>query len=296
MNFHQVLIVGAGPSGMATALQLKRYGVDYILFEKHKAGGLLHNANLVENYPGFPGGIPGPQLVRLFEDQLDSTGVTVTSEEVKSLDYLGGKFHFITSQNEYESAIAVVASGTQPRPFTRLEIPEALQSQVSYEVASLLHLRDKRIAIVGAGDAAFDYALNLGKTNQIIILNRNQNVKCLPLLWERVQSSQTIRYLAEVEILSVEVGRQGEMNIIHTSKSGPTLLQIDYLIGALGREVCHGYLTPGLEKQASDLEKQGMLYFIGDVKNKHYRQTAIAVGDGILAAMRIYEVLRAGWV
>ncbi|MGE5123202.1 MAG: FAD-dependent monooxygenase, partial [Acidobacteriaceae bacterium] len=62
----QVIIIGAGPAGLAAAIQLKRYGVQTRLFERKKAGGLLHNANLVENYPGFPQGIAGPALVDLF--------------------------------------------------------------------------------------------------------------------------------------------------------------------------------------------------------------------------------------
>ena len=61
MNKEEVIIVGAGPAGLATALQLERYGIKPLVVEKEHLGGLLHNANLVENYPGFPGGIPGPQ-------------------------------------------------------------------------------------------------------------------------------------------------------------------------------------------------------------------------------------------
>jgi len=292
MDHKNVLIVGAGPAGMTAALQLKRYGVACTLFEKARPGGLLHNANLVENYPGFPDGIPGPQLVALFVEQLRVRGVQAIQAQALLLDYDGGKFHLATTAGSYEGSIAVLASGTQPRQFTRLDIPQAVRSRVLYEVYPLLHIEGKRIAIVGAGDAAFDYALNLGKKNEITILNRNQTVKCLPLLWDRLQAMSSIQYLDNTAILAVSEHPQSGLLLAHTSAHGDALLQVDYLIGALGREPCLDYLSPELSRQSEALQKQGVLYFTGDVKNERYRQTAIAAGDGLLAAMKIYETLR----
>jgi thioredoxin reductase len=108
-----------------------------------------------------------------------------------------------------------------------------------------------------------------------------------------VQSAQTIHYRAGAALLSVAEGLHGGLSITHTSEDETSQLQADYLIGALGREPCLDFLTSELEKQADELQKQGVLYFVGDVKNQHYRQTAIAVGDGIMAAMKIYEAVRA---
>jgi thioredoxin reductase (NADPH) len=208
------------------------------------------------------------------------------------LNYGEGKFRLTTEQGEYEAAIAVVASGTRPRCFNHLVLSETVQAYVHYEVAPLLHLQGNQIVIVGGGDAAFDYALNLGKKNQITILNRSESIKCLTLLWERVQAVKGICYCANTEVVSVSEGELGGIVIEHSSPDGLKLLQADYLIGALGREACRDFITPTLAEQAEDLQKQGMLYFIGDVKNERYRQTAIATGDGILAAMKIYEAVR----
>ena len=82
MKIESVAIIGAGPAGLSTALQLKRQGIKAVLFERDKVGGLLRNANLVENYPGFPGGLSGPKLVSLFEQQAWEAGVSITSAEV----------------------------------------------------------------------------------------------------------------------------------------------------------------------------------------------------------------------
>ncbi len=100
MKVEQVIIIGAGPAGLATAIQLKRYGVHLLLFERAQAGGLLHNANLVENYPGFPLGISGVDLVNLFMLQAQNLGIDVTYEEVIELSYDRGLFRVKTGRAE----------------------------------------------------------------------------------------------------------------------------------------------------------------------------------------------------
>ena len=99
MTVIDTAIIGAGPSGLMTALQLKRYGVSTLLFEGNKVGGLLNNANLVENYPGFPGGISGVDLIRRFTEQIMRVGVQVTLGEVARLDHDGQLFNLQTQLN-----------------------------------------------------------------------------------------------------------------------------------------------------------------------------------------------------
>ena len=82
MQTENIVIIGAGPAGLAAGLQLKRYGEEFILIERDNIGGLLRNANLVENYPGFPGGISGRELVRRFKKQVSEISVKVTFTEV----------------------------------------------------------------------------------------------------------------------------------------------------------------------------------------------------------------------
>jgi thioredoxin reductase (NADPH) len=292
MEVKPVMIIGAGPAGLATTIQLKRYGVEPLIFERQAIGGLLRNANLVENYPGFPEGISGVELAHLFEQQAARIGVRVIYEEVLQLDFNDGTFVAQTSKGRYTSRVAVIASGTKPRRFTDFDIPAAVSERIYYEVYPLLQETGKTIAIVGAGDAAFDYALNLARANRVLLLNRGADRRCLGLLWERASRSPAIQYLENITISAVEAGPYQMLHLECCASGQGMTLEVDYLIGALGREAQADYLTQGVREQAQALEERGVFYLVGDVRRGIYRQTSIAVGDGVLAAMKIFRTIQ----
>ena len=255
-------------------------------------GGLLVNANLVENYPGFPTGIPGPELVNLFIRQAHNLNVMVTNEEIVSLAYDKGLFQASTRHRGYTSQVVVIATGTKPLLIEGFHIPDNLSSRVYYEVYPLTKVEGKCVVIVGGGDAAFDYGLNLSKKNQVVILNRADTTKCLPLLWERAQKVKAITYHAMTSISHIE-DIPGEGILLNCrGPSGNLQLNADYLLVAIGREPQMDCLSEGLRQKAQELEKQEALFMIGDVKNGIFRQTSIAVGDGVLAAMKICRRLK----
>jgi thioredoxin reductase len=292
MEVKKVAIIGAGPAGIATAIQLRRYGIDPLLFEKSKVGGLLMNANRVENYPGFPGGITGPQLVKRISRQLSEAAVDVIPEAVIHMDIEDETFLFETPNQRFHSFIAVVASGTKPRKPASPEIPADVRRHVFYEVSPLSQEKGKKIVIVGAGDAAFDYAINLSRANEVVILNRGTAVKCTPLLWKRALAIPTISYHSGVVITRIfeAGGEEPEYQVCVCSESGMKFWA-DYVIFALGRDPQLDFLSENARLCQEELIADGKLYLIGDVKNKIYRQTAIAVGDGVLAAMIIYRTM-----
>lgn len=292
MNLKDVIIIGAGPGGLATALQLQRYGITAQIFEADKIGGLLRNANLVENYLGFPDGISGSDLVKLFEEQARANSLQITPERVVELSHNENFFEVRTSQQVYPSRMVVIATGTKPRRFTDLIIPEQFRNQVLYEVYPVLSFKGKRVAIVGAGDAAFDYALNLGRYNEVMILNRAEQIRCLPLLWDRVSASSTITYHSKTRISKLIARNDQEMSIECITPNGIDLIQVEILIGAIGRDPQLDFISGNFHQKAIQLESSGELYYVGDVVNGPYRQTSIAVGDGILAAMKIYRHLK----
>ena len=290
MSSPKVAIIGAGPAGLETALQLRRYAIPALLLEGDQAGGLLHNANLVENYPGFPGGIPGAELVRLFVRQASLAGVEITHQSATRIEHDGQGFHVLTEDSRYPAQVVVLATGSRPITFPQALIPPAAQERVYYEVRPLNSLAGARVAIIGAGDAAFDYALNLARYNQVWILNRGKQVKCLPLLWDRALVEQNIAYQTDTRVAGLTSLAGGGLRLDCEGPQGGSTLEVDYLVGALGR-LPRVELLSGMEN-ARALQSGGVLHLVGDVQRGMYRQTAIAVGDGLLAAMKIYQYLK----
>ena len=285
----EVVIIGAGPAGVAAAIQLRRYRVPFVLLEKERIGGLLWNANLLENYPGFPDGIPGPELVGLFLRQMERLGVDAILEEATILDVDAGTPTVTTRLHSYSPRIVLVASGTRALPFP-LEIPATLKDRVVSSVISILAVRQKHIVIVGAGDAALDYGLNLLRHNAVTILNRGTEVQGLPLLWERAQSSPRFSYRDETVVTGITAPPHGAGLSIQCESRGTTSsISADFVVFALGREPEVSFLSSRSREMEAALMERGQLFFIGDVRNGLMRQTAIAAGDGLRAAMQIYS-------
>jgi len=290
MDVNHVVIIGAGPSGIATAIQLKRYEIEPILLEKDEVGGLLRNANLVENYPGFPEGIPGQELVKLFIKQLKNAGIKVCFEEVLELDYMNKVFSIRTSQRTIISSIVVIASGTESLRLSVPEIPEELKNRVFYEVHAMAEVKDKRIAIIGGGDGAFDYALTLSQRNDVIILNKNDKAKCVPALSKRCMKAKNIFYFDSIKVEEIKDVEDGLLLVYNHYGSGKKeQIYVDYIVISIGRRPCLDFLSVNLKKKLKKLIKEKKLFMVGDVKNEIYRQTAICVGDGVKSAMEIYK-------
>jgi thioredoxin reductase (NADPH) len=288
-----VVIIGAGPAGIATAIQLKRYGIEPVVLEQDEFGGLLKNANLVENYPGFPQWISGPDLVALFKEQLNNIGVPVSYERAVEIEFADEVFITKTNKKTYTSNITVIATGTKPKVDPDILIPDEIKDRMFYEVYPIMGVENKKIAIIGAGDAAFDYALNLSQKNKITILNRNKTTKCIPILRERCARKRNVEYLPEVRINAItKKNSQIVLGCTRLNNGEQMSISTDYLIFAIGRIPCLDFLGEGLKRTLSILTGEKRLFLIGDVRNGICRQTAISVGDGIKAAMDISREFR----
>jgi thioredoxin reductase len=287
-----IIILGGGPAGMTCALQLKRYGLEPLLLEKRELGGLLWNANLVENYPGFPNGIEGSKLIQLMKKQIERIAVDVKREEVLMVDLEQEEFIVSTKNTKRKTQILVIASGTKAGDLPEGILPEA-RNRVFTEVWPLSDVSEKQVVIIGAGDAAFDYALNLAKKrNYVTILNRGENVKCLRLLFARAAREPRITYRAGVAVSEVKADESAtrlEVRCEAKDEQIGNLLYADYVLFAIGRVPNMDFLSEEIRRRERELVESGRLYFIGDVKNELHRQVAIAAGDGLRAAMQIYS-------
>lgn len=285
MTTEDVMIVGAGPSGTAAAIQLRRHGVSPVVFERKSIGGLLREAWRVENYPGFPDGLAGVELIELLARHLERAGVDPVFEEVVSLDHSDGLFEARTPGRTVRSRTAIVASGTRPRPLEDVTVDEAVADRVLREIHSLSGISGSRVAIVGSGDAAFDYALSLCRANDVVLMIRSDSSKCLPVLRQRVEE-EGVEILWGAAVASVSTGQGRPLNLACRFERD-VRVEADHVVFAVGREPSDSFFTDRLRAESSRLVAAGDLALVGDVSSGIYRQAAIACGHGVLAAMKI---------
>ena len=281
---------------MASAMYLHRAGFAPLLLERGERGGLLRNANLVENYPGFPGGIKGVDLVERFSKQLDALDIRVTKAEVKLVSKSGGVFRIKSDIGEFSSRAVIVASGTRPRKSLLRGSDGLLGSKVFNELVDmpLEKVAGKHVVVIGGGDAAFDYALNLqGRGCDVTIISRSEP-KCLSLLRARAEAGG-IEVALRVVPKQVTVVPRG-VSLQCTRGKDRLKFSADYILLACGREPNDEMLSPALRRQvdkATAIPETNVpgLYLAGDLVRGRHRQTGIAVGDGIRAAMLAEEYL-----
>jgi thioredoxin reductase len=294
-------IIGAGPAGIAAAVQLARHGVTAVVFEGGTTGGLLRTAWRIENFPGFPDGISGPDLARLLDEQLRASGAELVREEVASLDREDELLVVRARRREVRFRAVIVASGTRPREVADPEIPPEARDRVFREVGELRGVRGARVAVVGGGDAAFDYALGLSEENDVTVLVRGNCTRCLPVLARRARSRDRLTVKMMTRVTAVAGGSEGPLRLASLSEGGEGGsacgdLRVDYLVLAVGREPADWFLSEELRHDAPALEARRKLLFAGDVRNGIFRQAAIAAGQGTHAAMKVAAMLQDGVV
>ncbi|MBN1437301.1 MAG: NAD(P)/FAD-dependent oxidoreductase [Sedimentisphaerales bacterium] len=292
MMCKDVVIVGAGAAGLAAGLQLKRYGRDVMVLEAAHIGGLLHNANLVENYLGTGKAVGGVELAERMARQADEVGLEIRGEEVLEVKLGDDGWQVCSGAGEYKASAVVVASGTVAKGLEGVVVEDEVSEWVRYEVVELGDVSGGLIAIVGAGDAAFDYALNLaGRDNRVVIMNRGSEVRALRLLVERVGEDERIEYREGAAVKAVRVGKAKHVLVEWECGSEVGREEFDYVLGAIGREARLEFLAERWHSAGIDDETAG-LFMAGDVVNGRYRQAAIAVGDGLRTAMKVQEFLQ----
>jgi thioredoxin reductase (NADPH) len=286
-----VVIVGGGPAGVAASIQLKRFGIEPVLIEKNKLGGSLLNAGLVENYLGFPHGIAGVDLVGLIEKHVKLNRIKTIFSEVELIGKGERYFEISLKGQKIFSKSVIAATGMIPKKLG-LPIEDELYAckKLFYEIKEIPpDIRNKKFVIIGGGDAAFDGALTLSeKGNEVNIVCRGKP-KCLPILKERAESNDRVEVYTGAEVKDIKRSKE-KMQV----KCEGGLIECDYLLVAIGKKrdvkIFENIVGKG---EIAENESKGF-FIAGDLKMKEFRQLGIAVGDGLLAAMKVKKYLGDG--
>jgi thioredoxin reductase (NADPH) len=288
-------VIGGGPAGVSASIYLKRAGFDLSLFEKNEIGGLLLNAHLVENYPGFPDGIKGKLLCNLLKKHLDNWSIVPMLGEVNKIRLNNDKFIVETDDKKLEYKSVIIATGTN---YKEMDIPirkQLIGTKVFYEVKNLSSKikHGDVCTVIGGGDAAFDYSLNLAEKGcKINIVFRSNKPSCLPLLEKRVKKYSDIQLFPS--LIPKDIYEEKEKTVLLSSNNKKPIDSLpsdkknsDYILIACGRKPNDKLLTKYFENNNIP-----GLYVAGDVRTGRFRQAGIAVGEGIHAAMSVEAYLR----
>jgi len=272
----RVAVVGAGPAGLAAAVQLARCGHAIDIYEEREPGGALRNARLVENYPGFPGGIEGRLLAGRMESQARRANVRLVNEKVHSISRRGGGFELRAGRfmERYEGA--VVCTGTRPKK-AGFKGEGAMEKErlIYYEISEIMRpVRSESVCVLGGGEASLDYALSLaGRGAKVTVLLRSP-LRAIRALLEEGKGNERISFV------------QSRLKDVRRSKGGLTVAWEDG-IGAFEALL----IAVGRERSLPRLVgiSPGTIAFriAGDARRGRLGQVAMAVGDGVEAALAI---------
>lgn len=280
-----VAVIGAGPAGVAAAVQLRRAGIPFRLLEQDRVGGLLNEAQRVENFPGIPGGVAGRALAARLRRQLRALGIAAEKERVVRLSGRAGRFRIQTAGDSFLAARVILACGTRPLPPGPPLEALRLHFRFHDSVLPLLRVRDEIIAVIGGGDAAFDYALSLAERNEVHILVRADRARALPLLFERCVRHPRITIHDRFRLVEAEPLNHNRGIVLKAGLRRE--LRCSRVLTAVGRRPALDFLDGELRAILPRLAADKWLFLAGDAGNGRLRQAAIAAADGLRAAMEI---------
>jgi thioredoxin reductase (NADPH) len=292
---YQLIIVGGGPAGLSAGLYAIRAGINALLIEKGILGGQITNAELVENYPGFPEGISGFELGRLMAEQAMKFGLETLNAEVLGVRVSGQDKMVNTSAGDYVAQALILASGSD---YIKLDVPggELMGKGVSYCATCDGPLfRDRVVAIVGGGDAAITEALFLSKfAAKVSVIHRRDQLRAVKALQERAFADHKIDFVWDTIVESI-VGndRVRELKLRNVKTGEKSSLEVDGVFIAVGLRPNTGYvkeflgLTPeGFIPVNDSMETEiPGVFAAGDIRYNSIMQVVTATADGAVAAL-----------
>jgi thioredoxin reductase (NADPH) len=301
---HEVLIIGGGAAGLSAAIYTGRAGRDTLLLERKFLGGQVALTDQIANYPGFPDGVDGPQLVQLMEKQAARYGCRIEYAEAKGLDVADRLKVVHAEGKDYRAPIVIVATGADPR---MLDVPGEWRLRgkgVSYcGTCDGPFFKNQEIAVVGGGDSALKEALFLTNfASRVTVIHRRDALRAEKVYQDRARSHPRISFLWNTVVEEIVGEERVEAVVVKDVKTaevrrfpvGGVFVFVGSLpnTGFVAQLFCDSIDSGCHVPTNADMETSVKgVFAVGDVRQYSYRQIATAVGEGVTAAIAAEHLL-----
>ncbi len=306
MTVENVIIIGSGPAGFTAGIYAGRAELNPLLITGNEIGGQVSITYEVENYPGFPESLTGPELVERFQKQAEKFGARIEYDYVSEVDFTQHPFLVKTSSgNGHRAKSVIISTGATPR---KLQIPGEIELTgrgVSYcATCDGFFFRGKKVVVVGGGDSAVEEALFLTRfATEVTIIHRRHELRASKILQSRVFSNDKIKFLWDTVVTSIDAGPTGAVGsvAIKNIKTGATQdFPTDGVFIFIGHDPNGALFEGQLEMEDGYIITDRRMhtsvpgvFAAGEIQDNHFRQVSTSVGQGAMAAMETEKFLAA---
>ncbi len=293
---YDIIIIGGGPAGMTAGLYASRAELKTLLVEKMIMGGQMMTATLVENWPGYPGGIEGPELMTRFQQHCVEFGLETTTGEVEKIEDLGKQKRLVIDGKEYLCKAVIVATGANPRKLGIAGEEVLVGRGVSYcATCDGAFFRNVAIAVIGGGDTAAEEAVFLTRfASRIYLVHRRDELRTTKILQNRIFANDKIEMVWNSVVTGLDSDNTGLTGIkVENIETGESR-QLDAvgMFVAIGVSPISQFLGGLIDLDESGYVKAGEnahtsvagVFAAGDCRTNVLKQVSTAVGDGAVAA------------